>query len=342
MVGDNQRHRRLTWAVIAAGYLAAGAVPLAVAVVRPGITGYHRALLQDMVHGRAHEPFVKRQLVPQLVRIGLACTPESVDERLREIFGDSRLVARLRWPPAYAPEFVITLLIMYASTVAFLGVLRRLLLACLEMPRWPAHAAVLAVGVCLPVCYAGQVYIYDYTQLLLFTLGLLLMLRGRWWVYYPVYALACLNKETSILLPVVLAAWKGRAALRPPYLLSLAAQGAIGVGICAALSAIYRGNPGGATEWHLMRNVTFSFSALGWVRIGVLLIGIVLAGWRFREAPVFLRRGLLATLPLLLAATLPFGYIDELRDYYEAVPFAVGLGVLTLGWRFGVRARSEP
>ena len=86
--------------LLCAGYMLAGAVPLAVGVVRPGITGYPRCLLEEMVSGQAHRPFVKRQLVPLIVRAGAALTPESLDSRLRDTFAGSRLARRLRWPPA--------------------------------------------------------------------------------------------------------------------------------------------------------------------------------------------------------------------------------------------------
>lgn len=307
------------------GYLLAGMIPLAVGVVRPGITGYHRCLLQEMVYGQAYRPFVKRQLVPLIVRAGVCATPESLDARLRDAFADSALLQRLGWPPTYAPEFVLTLLVMYVSTIAFLVFLRRLLLHCLDIPPGIAHGVVLAVAVMMPVCYAGQVYIYDYTQLMLFTAALLCMLQGRWRAYYPVFALVCLNKETSILLPAVFACWKGREIFKRHNLTHLMAQGVIAVSICAVLAWIYRNNPGGDTEWHLERNLAMQFTVLAWIRLTVLLLGVVLALWGMRTAPAFLTRGFLATLPILVVSAFLFGYVDELRDYYEALPFGVGL-----------------
>jgi hypothetical protein len=43
------------WLLVCVVYLLAGAVPLAVGVIRPGITGYYRCLFEDMV---LYLPFV--------------------------------------------------------------------------------------------------------------------------------------------------------------------------------------------------------------------------------------------------------------------------------------------
>ena len=230
--------------LLIAAYLLAGAAPLAIGVLRPGITGYERSQLEDMVYGQAFRPFVKRQLVPLIVRTGMAVMPDSVDAVLQEVFVGFGVVNYLRWPSAYASEYVLTLMIMYASMVGFLVLLRRLLTRSLAISPGIAHAVTLSVAVGLPVCYAGQVYMYDYSQLLLFTGGILYMMKGRWGIYYPILALACLNKETSILLPVVFACWKGRELLQRVNLIHFAAQAAVAVSICAALAWMYRYKPG--------------------------------------------------------------------------------------------------
>ncbi len=44
---------------------------------------------------------------------------------------------------------------------------------------------------------------YDMPSLFLFTLGLLLLHEKKWWLYYPVFVLATLNRETSCFLTVI-------------------------------------------------------------------------------------------------------------------------------------------
>lgn len=331
-VGEQTSRARGAWRVglFYGAYVVVALVPLAVGVVRPGITGYPRAMLEDAVYGRAYQPFVKRQLVPLMVRGAATLVPERVSESLSRTFAGSKLVQRLGWPPAYATEFVLALVLMYVGMLAFLVVLRAFLHACLDLATWLGHTATLIVGVALPVTFAGQVYLYDFWQLFLFTAALLWMVRGRWWLYYPTFVLACLNKETSLLLPVVMAAWMGRQVVGRRQLVHLLAQLLVGGVIVLALAWTFGDNPGAGLEWHLGRNLSMPFTMLAWLRLTVLAAAVVLSLASIRRAPAFLARGWAATMPVLVMAALFFGYIDELRDYYEALPFVVGLVLLTL------------
>jgi len=338
-VAGQTSRTRCVWGVglLCGAYVVLALVPLAVGVVRPGITGYPRAMLEDAVYGRAHQPFVKRQLVPLMVRGSAAMVPERVSESLSRAFADSKLVQRLGWPPSYATEFVLSLVLMYAGMLAFLVVLRAFLHACLDLPTRLGHTATLVVGVALPVTFAGQLYLYDFWQLFLFTAGLLWMVRGRWWLYYPTFVLACLNKETSLLLPVVMAVWMGRQVVGRRQLVHLLAQLVGGGAIVFALAWAFGDNPGAGLEWHFGRNLSMPFTMLAWLRLTVLAAALVLSLASIRRAPAFLARGLVATLPVLVIAALFFGYIDELRDYYEALPFVVALVLLTVAGKVAGR-----
>jgi len=345
-VAGQTRRTRHAWRVglLCTAYGAAALVPLAVGAVRPGITGYPRAMLEDAVYGRAYRPFVKRQLVPLMVRGGAALTPENVTESMSRAFAGSKLVRRLGWPSAYAAEFVLAVVLMYAGMLAFLVTLRVFLHACLDLPAWLGHAAVLAVGVGLPVTFAGRVYLYDFWQLFLFTAALVCMVRGRWWLFYPTFVLACLNKETSLLLPVVMAAWMGGYVLRRRHLIHLCVQLLAGGAVVLTLSWAFRDNPGAGLEWHFGRNLSMPFTMLAWLRLAVLAAAVVLSLMSIRRAPTLLARGFVATLPVLVVGALFFGYVDELRDYYEALPFVVALVLLTVAGEQcdpGLNARRE-
>ncbi|MHC4132442.1 MAG: hypothetical protein ACYSR3_10675 [Planctomycetota bacterium] len=316
--------------MIIAAYMAVSAVPIVVGVFRPGVTGYKRAMLQDMVYGRAYRPFVKRQLVPIIVRAGVWILPEQLEQKLEEEFSQSGLAAKLGWPKDYAAEFILTLGVMYASLVGFLIVLKQFFSIFLNIPRWFSHLVVLLVGVSLPVTFAGQMYIYDFMQLLIFTLGILLLYEQKWSLFYPVYILACINKETSVLIPFVFLCWKGLEVLKKSNLWHFLFQVVIGFGICFLISYIFRNNPGGSMEWHLERNLNMSFSILGWARLAFLFCVIILSLWKLSKAPLFLRCGLLATLPILMVTSFLFGYIDELRAYYEALVFMTALSLFTV------------
>jgi len=320
-------------------YLAVAAVPLSVGVFRPGMNYYHKAKMVDMVYGRAHQPFVRRQLVPVMVRGCVAVMPESMRNQLQEKFAKSELVKRLGWDAEYAGEFVAAIVLMYGALLGFLLVLRLFLVQFFELSGIKSHFVVLVTGLLLPATFCGVFYIYDFSQLLLFTAGALLIRQKRWGLFYPVFILGCLNKETTILLPVVFAVYHGWRTLRWENLKHFLGQMALGLAMVGMLSWLFQGNPGGAAEWHLERNLHPGLTGLGWARLIILLMAVVLCLVRLLKAPVFLRRGWLATMPILLVATFFLGYIDELRDYYEALPFTVGLILLTLGAK--VRSTSD-
>jgi hypothetical protein len=132
----------------------------------------------------------------------------------------------------------------------------------------------------------------------------------------------------------------GRRAWQRANLIHAAAQAGVGASIIAALIWVYRDNPGYLVEWHLDRNLHFPFGVLANVRLVVLVGVIALSAWSIRRAPAFIACGLLATLPALVVAAFFFGYIDELRDYYEALPFVVAMGVIAMGAAAGKPERA--
>jgi hypothetical protein len=311
--------------LLCAGYGLSALAPLAVGIYRPGITGYGRAMLEDMVYGKAYKPFVKRQLVPLLIRGGVRAVPSAAKARLERMFGESEVIGRLKWPAAYATEFVLALGIMYASMIGFLVVLRYFLIAFLPVTAWGAHITAWLAGLALPVTFCGKVYIYDFTQLFLFTVVMILLYRRKWMWFYPAYILCCVNKETSVLTAAVFLLWEGRRVFEGRNLFHFGAMLLIGVVAAAVSSRVYQGNPGVDREWHLMRNLTVSISSLGWIRLGILASTICCCALGWRRASRFLKTGFLGTFPLLMIGAILWGYFDELRDYYEAMPFMVGL-----------------
>lgn len=336
----NQRNYALkTQSLLVMGYLIAGAIPLTVGVVRPGITGWKPALIEDLIYGRAARPYVKRQLIPTMVRGVIAVTPATVRLELRNLFAGSSLIQRLQWPVDYAAEISVTLAIMYGCLVGGLVAVRRFMMTFLTITSSQAHFVTLAVACLLPLSLSGKMYFYDWGVLLLFTTALILMFQRRWSWYYPVFVLACFNKETSILLPVILAGWQGRQLFRGSMFIHVVIQTVIAVAIASIVAYLLRNTPGGDTEWHLERNLAFQLSPLAYFRLVLMAMGITLALWNIREAPAFLQRGYGITLAVLLGTMLFIGYIDELRDMYEILGFTLVLTLHTLGKRWGIHMK---
>jgi hypothetical protein len=68
---------------------------------------------------------------------------------------------------------------------------------------------------------------------------------------------------------------------------------------------------------------------------GVVAVLWLLTAYDWARKPAFLRKGLLITLIPLALLALFFGFIDELRDYYEAFPFLFLLWLPTIVGVFG-------
>jgi hypothetical protein len=68
---------------------------------------------------------------------------------------------------------------------------------------------------------------------------------------------------------------------------------------------------------------------MSWAMLAALIFG------HWQEKPPILRDGLLTTLVPLVAACALFGFLDELRDYYEAYPIVVALVAPEVARLFG-------
>jgi len=172
--------------------------------------------------------------------------------------------------------------------------------------------------------YRYNTYLYDFTTLFLFTLGLAMMIRRKWISYLFVFVLACLNKETTILLTCIYAIhfFKHQELNLSDYIFILLIQIGIYISIKIFIDTLFIHNKGAFLEFWLTRNINFLLQPypivtyLQWLILGFLVI------YKWSEKPLFLKQGLLILIPLL-GSTLIWGWIDELRDYYEVYPIVI-------------------
>jgi hypothetical protein len=179
-------------------------------------------------------------------------------------------------------------------------------------------------------------YLYDFPNLSLFTLGLGLLVRRRWRVFLPVYLLACLNKETTILLTLVFIIhfWPRRGMSGTRFAGLLFAQLGIFALVRLALFLAFLDNPGALVAWHVPHHNLDVLKAyplatvFGWCGLALLLF------YKWSAKPPFLRHALWIVVPLVVLAFF-FGYLDELRDYYEAYPIVLLLALHSVGALMG-------
>jgi hypothetical protein len=299
----------------------------------PGVNGYDRAEFHDMVAGTAYRPFVTRALMPWAIRAFVAATPEKVKNAIEHNALTDRLkqtsfVSReLQWTP-YCYEYLVAFFLSVFCLVAFSHVCASLWQFFFTPARPYAEVCSIVALLGLPPFFKYYSYIYDFPSLFLYTLCLYLMAKRKWWVYFPVFVLACISKETAALLPFVFAFYyiAHHRDDRARYWSILTGQVLLAVFIRGVIAYVYRDNPGAAVEFHFIDHnsaLLASPYSVQTLATYVLLFAAVMYQWRTK--PWFLRAAVSMLVPLLVSC-LFFGFLDELRDYYEIYAAALMLG----------------
>ena len=253
--------------------------------------------------GEATGPFRYRILVPFLARTAAA------------VFGRDRLF----W--------------IYGAlgTLALVGLMLcyRALLSAFMRPKM---ATLLAPAILYPAAWNYIVlnrfyFPFDVPALFFFVAGWLAILRRRWAFYYPLLALATLNREMSWVLPVVFAlVERGRLPWRT-WAFHVSAQCALWVAIKLALYRMLSSPDAPLFEPALPLNLeTWSGMLLlrgsglrDWAKLALVFGSLWLAlPFVMRDSPQFVRRSLWVAVPVV-AALFFVGIVDEVRVYAELV-----------------------
>lgn len=277
--------------------------------VGEGIDAYYRSRLLDMVHGTAWRPYVTRALVPFVANLASAATAL--------LFG--------RFPHS---EYLFVTLAMAASLIGFQSGLRRLFRATYMAGDAAIRVTALAALAALPLTFGPfSRQIYDFTTLWMFALTLALMYQQRWSLYLAWFAVATVNKETSVLLALVfLFHFIQRKRMPLARIASLlAAQALIFIAIRGLIAYIFRDNPGGVVEinWENHNQQVLLDPRMMSKRLFLLIAVAAFGAWHWREKSSFLRDAFIVLAPVLLIMGVTVGQVDEIRAYYEIYPLVV-------------------
>lgn len=180
-------------------------------------------------------------------------------------------------------------------------------------------------------------YIYDIPAVLFFTIGLGLLVDRNWAWFYPLFAVATVNRETVCFLTLIYVL----AAFRRDNFRSIAthviAQACIWVTIKATLLYAYRANaqPAYGAQFGLFKNsLASNLEFLGQFGTPDLLVASmfaflwipVFALWAWIPHP-FVRRAVVAV-PIFIVAMLYVGEVEELRIFGEMIPVVAAATVL--------------
>jgi hypothetical protein len=289
-----------------------------------------QALFQGMIDGTAYKPHVTRALVPFVVRGIEGLLPSGAAEGLRRplVWAGLKPVLLPDTHPEIRPVSFYVWVYLVIASLALLGEGTRRFLASL----YAGSSWLFLVGGALTIalwpllaCYSA--YVYDPFTPTLVLWAFLAGAQRKWIAYYPLLALAAINKETTVLVPLAVSlALTEAVAWRSTLKRTL-----FDVGIIASIRAIltlvvFRGNPGSLLEFHMFgHNVNYVIAYLflpQFALIAILVAGLCAPDWR--RKPRAAKALALLVVPLAAAALL-FGYVDELRQYAETLPGFVAL-----------------
>jgi hypothetical protein len=180
---------------------------------------------------------------------------------------------------------------------------------------------------------------FDIPAILLFTLGLFALVRQRWFLFYIVFVLGALNRETILVLSVafIFLSWK-RA--EPTFVWKhVGVQLGTWLLIRALLVFIFSDNSGGQFQTQFAANIKHLSSDMATIPLLLSFGGLWLPaflGWRVVDERI--RRLLLVTIPFV-GLMFVVGNLHELRIYNELVPI-ICMGVLGVWTAFYNRIRS--
>jgi hypothetical protein len=138
--------------------------------------------------------------------------------------------------------------------------------------------------------------------------------------------LGCLNKETAILLTLLCAVHYRQRLDKAEYKKLILLQVVIFLFIKSVLTVVFIHNPGAVVEFHLFDH---NLNLLGlypaktitlWMLAAAVVMILLFYHWS--DKPQFLRDGTWICIPLVVCIFL-FGFLDELRVYYEIYPIGI-------------------
>lgn len=221
----------------------------------------------DLVHlldGTAEKPWAFRVLVPFIVRNAHANLPDSV----RDALSNDRIVMKVKeryWGqptdgseiPIQAEKYVLLVLLVFSAYMGLLYLLRALTTEMVGTSSPFASFAPVGFALFLPLTFVNGAYFYDSFELLFIAAFVFCLRRHHVLPAALVVALATLNKESNLLLPVI---------FLPLFLLHKSRSAAIKLFSVLQLSAacayivvryVASANAGGAALFQLSSNMAF-------------------------------------------------------------------------------------
>jgi hypothetical protein len=256
----------------------------------------------DLANFVARRPFQYRVLVPGIVHLAARLAHAS----------------QFQYYPLYQ---YIEIAAVFATLIAFRGYLSQFMAASRAALVAPSLLAPMAL---IHICVSTTQYPSDTPAILFFVLGLTAIQKRAYLWLYAILGVATINRESSALLVVALAATMLGQVPNRRYLAHLAGLSFVWCAIKLAIDQIFANNPGMVLEDHTPHNRGLVLAILHG-ELSVLIPAILLCAI---PAVLVVGRNLIPSFLLRLLVIVPFyaavmwqvGILDEYRAWNEAVP----------------------
>ena len=238
---------------------------------------------------------------------------------MNDKFPADSYLTKFRFQPEYLYEYFWVLVIIASCLIGFMYVYRKILINIFSANNLFYNYAPILTLLALPLVMRYYIYLNDFPSLFLFTLMLFALMKSNWKLFLPTFVLACINKETAIMITIAYTFYfYNKTDILPKtkfYIIGLIQIG-IYLIIKGSLSFVFRGNGGPFMEFHLFdHNLSIFFHPYQIDEFVSLMVLVLLVIHNWKQKPEFIRKVAVMFWPLLILGIF-WGYLDELRAYY--------------------------
>ncbi|MBN1634321.1 MAG: hypothetical protein JW917_09170 [Ignavibacteria bacterium] len=294
--------------------------------------------VDDMIEGKYRKPYVYRTLVPTTIRIISNIIPESIHKNTEYfVRQNSKLNAtfdNLEWQKEVALKFFISSVFMILSFIAFGYLIPNFVFLFTEIARTYLNKIFISglSLVLLPGFFLYGSHIYDPPQLFLFALALYVLYKRKFSLFYPLFILVTINKETSLLLVGIFFFYFYRKIPEKKYVYLIITYVFTYLVVRLFIIYIFSENEGPFLEYHFSEhNLSIRYSLIALTMNSgffILLVLLNFLGWKTK--PEFIKISFWVIFIPTFVLTIFFGYLDELRIYYELYPILLTSSALTI------------
>lgn len=284
--------------------------------------------IERVVTLQSPRPWVTRVFPTMVVKTLVAVTPEAIRARVTPDSGIALAAARLMRNGDLQRDGLALFGLYYFVTGATFLLVYAMLVGTLARelaglpPRWSAAAAALSLATLPPFFVGSFGYIYDLPQLAFAALLVWLMARERDIAYLAVFALGCLNKETTVFFALLYGYYHWNARGRARVIAMMALQVVIAVVIYGALQYVFAANGGMAIEHYWIPQFNHLVAPNDWPGVVSVALMALLLVIGLRHPRRMLRGALVVAAPLAVLF-LYGGWPGEYRVFLEIWPLLI-------------------